>query len=168
MRSVARVAAFAAAGFVLPGCASPYFVHDPQTFIINRSEVPHLIKALRCELATFIAANNQRRVLFQAVVATKGIEDAIAKYPYFEMDTQSFGGVALDLKIQDTIGVQPGTQFDWKQSADMVHSKAWNLGPTAGDQSTYEVLWNFVVPQDTYFLDNFNPSSYVFFDPRHE
>jgi hypothetical protein len=176
----ASVAALSAASMLLSACASPYFVHDPQTFLINRDEVPRLLKALRCEIITYIAANNQRRMLFvyetslerkrakedkTAVDEKRAIESkrreienkkrAIEKFPYFELDPALFGGMALDLKIQDSIGMNSGTQFNWKRTyGDAAHSRAWNIGPTASDQSSYEALWNFALPQDIYFLDD--------------
>ena len=136
----------------LASCASPYFVHDPRTLVVNRAEVPRLLKSIRCELATFIAANNQRNVLFVAESTVTSVDTAARKYQYYEIDPSRFGGVSLDLKIQDALGMQSGsqfggTQFDW---ADLVHSL--NIGPTLGDQSTYEANWAFVVPQDSLLL----------------
>src|SRR5579871_5166635 len=101
-----------AAACLLASCASPYFVHDPQTLAIDRAEVPRLLKSLRCEMATYIAANNQRTMLFGAEAQTAGIESAIEKYKYFELDPGLFGGVALRLKIQDAAALGPGTTFN--------------------------------------------------------
>ena len=71
----------ALAGAILLGsCASPYFVHDPRTLVVDREEVPRLLKSLRCELITFIAANNQRNMMFQAEAKLNGIRSAIAKF----------------------------------------------------------------------------------------
>jgi hypothetical protein len=142
------------ASIALSACASPYFVNDPQGFIISRTEVPHLIKALRCELATYIAANNQRHVIFKALANSGNLAEAIKDYPYFNLDVGSFGGIALDLKVQDSLGLQSGTQFDYKHASSKTHTLSINIGPTASDQSTYEAIWNFIIPQDTYYLDN--------------
>jgi hypothetical protein len=154
MSKCRRLAASVVASLSLCGCASPYFVHDPQTFLINRKEVPHVLKSVRCELATYIAADNVRTMLFQAEAATKGIESAREKYPFFDLDITRFGGVSLDLKIQDMLGTDSGTTFNWNRTHDAgAHAIQWNIAPTLGDQSTYEASWAFVVPQDLVTLD---------------
>lgn len=133
----------------LASCASPYFVHDPQTFIINRDEVPRLLKALRCEMMTYVAADNQRQMLFRYVASVeKDVARAINDYPYFELDPMGYGGLGLDLKLQDSAGVNTGTNLNWKRSI-----RSWNFIPTASDQSSYEALWNFAIPQDLIALD---------------
>ena len=140
--------AVAAAGFVA-SCASPYFVHDPQALVINREEVPRLLKSLRCELATFIAANNQRTMLFGAEAETVGIDSAIEKYKYFELDPGLFGGVTLNLRVQDSVALGPGTTFNERRTTDGgIHQHFLNIGPTLGDTSSYTANWNFVLAQD--------------------
>jgi hypothetical protein len=137
----------------LGSCASPYFVHDPQTLVVSREEVPRLLKSLRCEVATFIAVNNQRNLLFAAEAKLHGIEPAREKYQYFELDPKRFGTATLSLQVQDFIGVQNGTQADWLGTRDLgVHTHLLNIGPTGSDQSTYSATWNFVVPQDAITL----------------
>src|SRR5579871_267948 len=137
--------AVAAAGF-LASCASPYFVHDPQFLVIDRGEVPRLLKSLRCELATFVAANNQRTMLFAAEAETAGIDSAIAKYKYFELDPGLFGGATLNLRIQDSAALGPGTTFNEKRTIDGgLHQHFLNIGPTLGDTSSYVANWNFVI-----------------------
>lgn len=137
----------------LGSCASPYFVHDPRTLVVDRQQVPRLLKSLRCELATFIAANNQRNILFAAEAKVRGIRSAAEKYQYFEIDPKRFGVVNVSLQIQDTLGLQSGTQFDrlWTNDGG-VHTHFLNIGPTASDQSTYLAMWTFVVPQDAITL----------------
>jgi hypothetical protein len=104
-------------------------------------------------LATFIAENNQRNVLFVAESTVSNVDIAAQKYQYFEIDATRFGGVSLDLKIQDTAGLQTGTALDWNRTNDGgAHARFWDAGPTLGDQSTYEANWAFVVPQDTLML----------------
>ena len=56
------------------------------------------------------------------------------------------------MQVQDNIGLQSGTQLDWIRSGGAGHSHAWNIGPTASDQSTYTATWYFVVPQDAITL----------------
>jgi hypothetical protein len=136
----------------LSSCASPYFVHDPRTLIVDREEVPHLLKSLRCELITFVAANNQRNMMFQAEAKLNGIESAIKKYSYYEIDWKQFGALQLSLQVEDNLGLQSGTQFDWLRSDGSGHSHAWNIGPTASDQNTYTATWFFAVPQDAITL----------------
>jgi hypothetical protein len=148
---VLPVAAIAGAIF-LGSCASPYFVHDPRTLVVDRDEVPRLLKSLRCELITFVAANNQRNMMFQAEAKLHGIRSAIEKYSYYEIDWKQFGVLDLSLQVQDNLGLQSGTQFDWIRTQSTGHSHAWNIGPTATDQSTYVATWYFAVPQDAITL----------------
>lgn len=137
-----------AGSILLSACASPYFVHDPRTIVVDREEVPRLLKSLRCEMVTFIAANNQRNMMFQAEAKLHGIQSAIEKYSYYEIDWAQFGALELSLEVEDTAGLQSGTQFDWLRSEGNGHSHAWDLGPTASDQSSYQATWYFAVPQD--------------------
>lgn len=137
-----------AGSIFLGSCASPYFVHDPRTVVVDREEVPRLLKSLRCEMVTFVAANNQRNMMFQAEAKLHGIQSAIEKYSYYEIDWKQFGALELSLQVQDTVGLGTGTQFDWLRTQSSGHSHAWDLGPTAQDQNTYEANWFFAVPQD--------------------
>lgn len=60
----------------------------------------------------------------------------------------------MDLKIQDSLGLDSGTTYDWTRSHDGgVHAVSWNIGPSLGDQSTYEANWAFTLPQDSITLD---------------
>lgn len=147
-------AALIAATLGLCGCASPYFVHDPQVGFFSREQLPSFLKSLRCELATYAAANNQRRIIHTAYVNLLNDPDtAIQRYPFFELDPAKFGGLALDLRIQDTIGTQSGTSFDWKRTRpDKIHTHAWKIAPILSDQSTYSALLGFIMPQDIYGL----------------
>ncbi len=160
MFAFVRAAASSAACLVLCACVSPYFIQDPQIGFVSREQLPHLIKSLRCELATYIAANNQRQIIHTAL-ATKGIPDpalhptpileANKSYPYFAIDPSLYAGIAVDLKIQDNAGIQSGTSFAWKKTApDNVHAHTWTLGPTLTDQSTYEGSVAFLMPQDIF------------------
>ena len=141
------VAALAGSIF-LGSCASPYFVHDPRTIVVDREEVPRLLKSLRCEMVTFIAANNQRNMMFQAEAKLHGIESAIEKYSYYEIDWTQFGALELSLQVQDTASLGSGTQFDRLRSQGPGHSHAWDFGPTGSDQNIYQAIWYFAVPQD--------------------
>jgi hypothetical protein len=153
-------AAAVLAALLLSSCASPYFVHDPQSLVVSRAEVPRLLKSLRCELATFVAANNQRNMLFAAEAKAHGVESAQEKYQYFELDPSRFGTVTLSLQVQDFIGMQNGTQADWLGTHDLgIHTHLLNIGPTASDQSTYVATWNFVVPQDAITVHAARPNA---------
>lgn len=160
MFAIVRVAASFAACLVLCACASPFFIQDPQIGFVSREQIPYLIKSLRCELATYIAANNQRQIIHTALI-TPGIPDltshptpvleANEQYPYFAIDPSLYAGIAVDLKIQDSAGIQSGTTFGWKRTEpDKLHSRSWTVGPTLTDQSTYEGSVAFLMPQDVF------------------
>lgn len=136
---------------LLGGCASPYFVHDPRTLVLDRAEVPRLLKSLRCELATYIAANNQRNILFVAEAKVHGVQSASEKYQYFEIDPKLFGVVNLILQIQDTGGLGAATNYEWLQSSG-TRTQTVSLAPVLQDQSTYVANLNFILPQDTLTL----------------
>ena len=124
-------------------------MHDPQALVVSRDEVPRLLKSLRCELVTFIAANNQKNMLFAAEAKVDSLKSAAEKYQYSEIDPRRFGTVSLSLQIQDNLGLQSGTQFDWFKTNDGgAHARLLNIGPTGSDQSTYSATWNFIFPQD--------------------
>jgi hypothetical protein len=142
---------------LLGGCASPYFVHDPRTIVVDREEVPRLLKSLRCELTTYIAANNQRNVMFTAEAKVHGVRSAIEKYQYYELDPTLFGAVNLQLQIQDNLGLSTATQYEYLRSTG-ARSQSWTFGPTASDQSTYGTTWGFVIPQDAIMLQPAPPA----------
>lgn len=142
-----------AGSLLLCACSSPYFVQDPRALVIDRDEVPHFLKSLRCELATYIAANNQRNIMFAAEAKTHGLESAEAKYQYYEIDPRAFGAVNLTLQVQDNLGLGNGTQYERSSpSSTPTHLHTLMLGPTAGDQSTYAATWGFILPQDALML----------------
>jgi hypothetical protein len=140
----------------LCGCADPHFVHDPHLGYFTPQQLPAVLKSFRCELATYMATNNQRHILnkYYAAASPGGSVEANRLFPYFEVDPSRYGGISLELKIQDTLGTQTGTTFDWKRTApDNIHSRVWHIGPTLGTQNSYDVLTAFLVPQDIYGLD---------------
>ena len=142
-----------AGSLMLCSCASPYFVQDPRALVIDREEVPRLLKSLRCELATYIAANNQRNIMFAAEAKVRGIDSAEAKYQYFEIDPTHFGAVDVSLQVQDSLGLGSGTDYERSSpNGGGTHMHTLTLGPTGGDQSTYLATWNFIVPQDAITL----------------
>jgi hypothetical protein len=150
-RALSSVALFGS--IVLSSCASPYFIHDPRTLVVDREEVPRLLKSLRCELITFIAANNQRNILFVAETKAHGIRSAEELYQYYEIDPRRFGVVNLTLQVQDSAGIGSGTQIDhlWTHDGG-VHTHFLDVGPTIADVSQYAATWNFALPQDAIVL----------------
>jgi hypothetical protein len=152
MRACVLPVGLLAGAVCLGSCASPYFVHDPRTLIVDRDEVPRLLKSLRCELITFIAANNQRNMMFQAEAKLHGIKSAIEKYSYYEIDWTQFGVLDLSLEVQDNLALGSGTQFERLRTESLGHSHAWDFSPTGSDQNTYDATWYFAVPQDAITL----------------
>lgn len=134
----------------LAGCADPHFIHDPQIGYFSKSQMPPLLKSLRCELATYIAANNQRHIINKYLFKTEPLL-ANQTYPFFPIEPSRFGGMSLELKVQDSLGTQAGTAFDWKRTAsDALHSRVWHIGPTLGTQNSYDLLASYLLPQDIY------------------
>ena len=148
-----RLGALAALSITLAGCADPHFIHDPQIGFFRSSEIAPLLKSLRCELATYVAANNQHHIINEYIYPKVPIV-ANTKYAFFPIDPSKWGGISLELKIQDTLGTQSGTSFDWKRTpADGIHTKVWHIAPTIGEQNSYDLLGGFLIPQDVYGLD---------------
>jgi hypothetical protein len=147
-----RIALAAASGIWLASCADPHFIHDPQIGYFDRQQLPLLLKSLRCELATYVAANNQRKILNTAFYKTNPLW-ADQAFPFFPMDPSKFGGISLELKIQDTLGTQSGTTADWKRTYDALRTRVWHISPTLGEQNSYDLLTGFLLPQDIYGLD---------------
>jgi hypothetical protein len=135
----------------ISGCADPRFVHDPQIGFFDKTQLPPLLKSLRCELATYIAANNQRKIINVGLYDTNPIR-ADNEFPFFQIDPSRFGGFSLELKIQDSLGTQSGTTADWKRTIDPLHTRVWHIAPTAGEQNSYDLVAAFLLPQDIYGL----------------
>ena len=148
-----RIAFVLTSVIFLTGCADPHFIHDPQIGYFNRQQLPLLLKSLRCELATYVAANNQRKILNVAAYKTDPSR-ADQEFPFFRMDPSKFGGISLELKIQDSLGTQSGTTADWKRTYDPLHTRVWHIAPTLGEQNTYGLVTGFLLPQDIYGLDD--------------
>jgi hypothetical protein len=136
---------------LMSGCADPRFVHDPQIGFFDKSLLPSLLKSLRCEMATYIGANNQRKIINVGLYDTKPIE-ADNDFPFFQIDPSRFGGFSLELKIQDSLGTQSGTTADWKRTMDPFHTRVWHIAPSAGEQNSYDLVAAFLLPQDIYGL----------------
>lgn len=147
-----RVAALFAL-FFTSGCASPYFFHDPQLGWINSKDVPAIIKSIRCELITYYGANKARRKNFTDQLKAAGtVKDnysiARQKYSFFNVDEGQYAMLYLDLKVVDAIGLNTGTAFDNKLVRSAESTRVFHIGPTLGDQSTYNFIWNYLIRQD--------------------
>jgi hypothetical protein len=151
-----RIGAVTAISIACSGCASPYFFHDPQLGWISAAQVPDIVKSVRCELVTYYQANRARRTNFIAQIKNlSGDKDenfklATQKYSYFDVDDEQYGMLYLDLKVVDSSGVGSATTFDNKLVRSPESTRIFHLGPTLGDQSTYELIWNFAIRQDAH------------------
>jgi hypothetical protein len=163
---------------VLSSCTSLDLLHDPQSGTINRSQINGFIKSVRCELKTFYDLNwrNSTRYLqenkkYQSHLAAaaeygkhKNItaqaaelsearairSAAVIDYPHFLLSDQLFGGVYLDLKVVDTLGVgSSDVNATYKHTLGPAHSFSWSIAPTANTQNTYEMNYSFIIDQKT-------------------
>src|ERR1700692_2697513 len=128
----------------LASCAALNSVHDPQSGLITRSQVPKLLQSVRCELVTFYDANEVKQKNFRAGQPTD--------YNFFPLDEQQLSAVFLDLKVIDNIGIPNGSSGTNVNQTFLsnggVDKRTWHLGPTVSDTNTYELNWPFVIPQD--------------------
>lgn len=154
---------------LLGGCASLNLIHDPQTGIITRDEVPRFLKSVRCELSTFYQANLARRTFFeqkngeaqgalqQAARSGNGALraqadalrlEAVQDGVHFPIAPELFGGVYIDLKVVDTVGIGAGDgNFVNKRVIDPTHSETYSVAPVLNTQNTYEMIYSFLVDQ---------------------
>jgi hypothetical protein len=153
----------------LNGCASLELIHDPQTGVIGRSEVPRFLKSVRCELSTFYHANLLRRSFFEKKAAeAQRIKlqadrtgnralleqaealraEAVTDGIHFPIAPDLFGGVYMDLKVVDTVGIGAGdASFVNKQVRDAAHSETYGITPVLNTQNTYEMVYSFLIDQ---------------------
>jgi hypothetical protein len=175
---LSRSAVGCAVSVLLSSCASLDLIHDPQTGVIDRSQVRGFIKSVRCELKTFYelnsynsrhyktenakyvqllaeAANLKKQHNMSAAEADEAKAgeiraSAIAAYPHFLLSPDLFGGVFLDLKVLDTLGIGAGDTTDtWKRVRNATHSLSWVVAPTANTANTYEMNYSFIIDQST-------------------
>lgn len=154
---------------VLTGCASLELVHDPQTGLINRAEVPRFLKSVRCELSTFYQANLARRDMFEQRAAdalrlrtqgdrTKNAallaqadalrDEGVRIGAHYPIAPELFGGVYMNLKVIDTLGLGAGdTNVVNKQVRDATHSETYGIAPLLNSQNTYEMTYSFLIDQ---------------------
>lgn|GEM_PF-6688915 len=164
---------------LLAACSDLYFVHDPETGIIHRDQIPAFLKSVRCEVKTFISANDQRRGLYVAEIkksnelynrahdrarAIQVWNAAVANLPHFLLAPDLFGGVYLDLKVVDTLGLPTGGSssgtFNFKHVGDAAHTRTWLIAPTANSQNTYELTWPFLFEQNAGLSLAENPNEF--------
>jgi len=157
----ARLASFAAIGS-LGACTSLYFVHDPQSGIISAGEVPGILKSLRCELVLFYDIERRRKAAF-ARLQKISVEEAFAKFAYFEVEPTLYGTFTVELKVTDSAGALAGaTAFDFKQALNAASTATEQVAPTASTQSTYDLIYSFLIRQDAELTSIQSPS-----DPLH-
>ena len=153
----------------LTGCASLNLIHDPQTGIISRDEIPRFLKSVRCELSTFYQANLYRRRLFDDKIAAAaqltrqaGVTgdtarlaeadelrtQALREGNHFPVASELFGGVYMNLKIIDTLGLGAGdTNIVNREILDATRTATYGIAPSFGSTNTYEMTYSFLIDQ---------------------
>jgi hypothetical protein len=135
---------------LLAACAALNVVHDPQSGLITRSQVPKLLQSVRCELVTFYTVNRWRYAQFHL---TKNYATAVKNYSYFPLAEDELSAVFLDLKVIDNIGIPSGSAATTVNQTILsnggVDKRTWHLGPSISDTNTYELNWPFVVAQNS-------------------
>ena len=133
----------------LGACTSLFYVHDPQSGIISVGEVPAFLKAVRCELVTFYDLERRRKRAFENSRKIMSIAGRFSRYAYFEVEPTLYGTFTAELKVTDSAGVLAGaTAFDFKQVLSATASATSQLAPTASTQSTYDLIYSFLLRQD--------------------
>jgi hypothetical protein len=146
-------------------------LHDPQTGIIARDQIPPFLKSVRCEMATFYQANALLRAIFLENMnesvqllkkAASNVRDrdrllqraeaarerAVLEGRNFPVSPELFGGIFLDLKVLDTLGMGAGdTNLANKSGRDATHTVTWAGAPTLNTQNTYEMNFSFLIDQ---------------------
>jgi hypothetical protein len=132
-----------ATALLVASCAALNVIHDPQSGLITRAQVPPLLQSVRCELVTFFDVNQDRQSAL--------LHDHRYAGPFFPLDSKQMGAVFLDLKVVDTLSVPSGpstTTINEKVVSNHgADTRTWHFGPTASDTNTYELNWPLVVPQ---------------------
>jgi hypothetical protein len=156
MSRCAAGAACSALAYMLTGCASFEVVGDPRVGALGRDRLPILVKSVRCELAAFYTAELYHRHLLSAyrqTLAASGQKyitiDDLAHYNYFDLDTDAFSNISLDIKMQDTFGI-PGstTSVNNVLSTTTGNARSLALGPSVQAQATYDDAASFAIPQN--------------------
>lgn len=136
----------------LVSCAALNFVHDPQSGLITRSQVPKLLQSVRCELVTYYQADLWRKAQFIAT-SDGDYTAAVRDHSFFPLDPRQLGVVFLDLKVTDSLGIPSSptttTINQTVLSNGGVDKRTWHFGPTASDTNTYELNWPLAIPQSS-------------------
>ena len=152
-----------AGSFFLTACAALNNVHDPESGLITRSQVPKILQSIRCELVTFYDADSLRGARFTSEITQKHYASAVANYAYFPLDPSQLSAVFLDLKVIDNIGIPSGSSATTINQTFLsnggMDKRTWHVGPNIADTNTYELNWPFVVAQSstldlTHYDDN--------------
>jgi hypothetical protein len=190
VRGVGGIAVWTTGSLMLAGCVSPNLIHDPQTGIISREQVPGFLKSVRCELATFYEANWYNIAQFQKHIgraeslsadaarntarrsellreAERERGAAVAGSPNFPVSSKLFGGVYLELKVVDTLGVGAGdTNLVNKQLRDASHTQTWGVSPSLNSQNTYDMNFSFIVDQSKGLSRGRSADPFQCYDPQ--
>jgi hypothetical protein len=151
----ARVASVLLITLAASSCAALYNIDEPKIGVIAKDQLPAFQKAFRCELITFIQANQARKERFDKEKALHHRELAVRKYKYFELDKDLFGSALLDLKVIDTVGLpsMSGSNLSYRYqfsplTGTITNSQTAILSPSLTDQNTYEWQWIYLIPQN--------------------
>jgi hypothetical protein len=147
MRGILRALAPLAMSAALMSCTSLYHIHDPASGVISAGQLPDFLKSIRCEMITFYEIERSRKVAYDRLLKSDPIE-AFRRYSYFNIATDLYGAFTLELKVTDTAGLGSGTTLDHKLPPDFSRNTIAHLGPTAGSQGTYDLIWAFLLKQN--------------------
>ncbi|MEZ2142217.1 hypothetical protein AAE026_07895 [Bradyrhizobium sp. DN5] len=74
--------------------------------------------------------------------------EAVTDGVHFPIAPDLFGGVYMDLKVVDTVGIGAGdASFVNKQVLDAAHSETYGIAPVLNTQNTYEMVYSFRIDQ---------------------
>jgi len=132
---------------LLMSCTSLYVVHDPATGIISAGQLPDFLKSVRCEMVTFYEIERSRKAAYDHLRPSDAIL-AFKRFSYFEIDQNLFGAFTLELKVTDTATFGPGSTLDYKLPPDFAKNTIAHLGPSAGSNGTYDMIWSFLLKQN--------------------
>ncbi len=147
MRGMLRALAPLTMSVALMSCTSMYYIHDPASGVISAGQLPDFLKSIRCEMVTFYEIERSRKAAYDKLRKSDPIE-AFRRYAYFNIAPDLFGAFTLELKVTDTAGLGQGTTLDYKLPPDFAKNAIAHLGPTAGSQGTYDLIWAFLLKQN--------------------
>jgi hypothetical protein len=96
-------------------------------------------------------------------MAKISVEEAFAKFAYFEVEPTLYGTFTVEFKVTDSAGaLAAATAFDFKQVLNAASTATEQVAPTASTQSTYDLIYSFLIRQDAELTSIQSPS-----DPLH-